>query len=321
VLEPAENFEFLKQVSPVNGINRTQKTVYINGASCNLYHNYVIRIEYVEGEFNFNPFDDNDNQAFEYLLENRMYIVEQKKEQGKFQIQDCYTGEYWFSKDVQERLNRTVEMPERVGYAGNQPFYFNFNLVAFKMACVIAIVLFFVFATVMKALYPDKIISTNNIMGDDSAKVVISQPFDIPYNHSLLDVNLNCSLLSNDWTGVNIALVNNKTDETRYFGIEAEYYSGYEGGESWSEGSHSNSGVVTDVPAGNYHLEIEPMIVMGGKHMTLVLTNYKGSFSLCLVLASVVAIILLLAWLIEDYFIYKKGGVPSINWEGESDGS
>jgi len=318
VLEPSENFAFLKEMNPTVGINSTQKTVYINGAACNLYHTYAIKCLYVEGEFNFNPFEDNDNRAFEYLRENRMYIVEQKKEKGNFRVKDCYIGEYWFSSDIQKRLNRTVEMPERVGYAGNQPFYVNFNLTGFKVACVIAIMIFLAVTSALRGLYPEKNIFKTTISGQDSSKVIVSPPFEVSYHNSLLEVEFSCSSLYNDWSGVNIALVNNKTDETRYFGIEAEYYAGTDSDGSWSEGSHSSDGVVQNIPAGSYHLEIEPMLVTGGKDMALVITNYKGSFALCLVFASIMAVILLLVLLIEDYFIYQKGGVPTINWEGES---
>jgi hypothetical protein len=39
-----------------------------------------------------------------------------------------------------------------------------------------------------------------------------------------------------------------------------EHYSGYEGGESWTEASNRPSLVFSAVPKGNYHLNIYPMV-------------------------------------------------------------
>jgi hypothetical protein len=64
--------------------------------------------------------------------------------------------------------------------------------------------------------------------------------------------------LENQWMFVGYALVNDETGQTFDFGREVSYYHGYEGGESWTEGSTSDAVTVPRVPPGRYFLRIEP---------------------------------------------------------------
>jgi hypothetical protein len=61
----------------------------------------------------------------------------------------------------------------------------------------------------------------------------------------------------NNWLGLDVDLVNTKTNETFSSGIGIEYYHGYDG-ESWSEGSQQGEASLPSVPAGEYILNIEP---------------------------------------------------------------
>ena len=53
-------------------------------------------------------------------------------------------------------------------------------------------------------------------------------------------------------------MVNEKDNQTRVLNKEVEYYHGYEDGESWSEGSNSESVTLPNIPAGKYHINIYP---------------------------------------------------------------
>jgi hypothetical protein len=63
--------------------------------------------------------------------------------------------------------------------------------------------------------------------------------------------------VDNNWLGLDVDLVNTKTNETFSTGIGIEYYHGYDG-ESWSEGSQQSKASLPGVPAGEYILNIEP---------------------------------------------------------------
>ena len=59
---------------------------------------------------------------------------------------------------------------------------------------------------------------------------------------------------NNSWVYVGAALVNDKEEAVLEFSGDMGYYHGYEGGESWSEGSNSDSAVFKIKKPGNYKL-------------------------------------------------------------------
>lgn len=63
--------------------------------------------------------------------------------------------------------------------------------------------------------------------------------------------------VDNNWVGLNTTLVEKNTGEAYQGAQEISYYSGSEGGESWSEGSRDDAIAFRNVPAGTYYLNVE----------------------------------------------------------------
>lgn len=63
--------------------------------------------------------------------------------------------------------------------------------------------------------------------------------------------------VDNSWLYVSGEMVNDDTGETFPFAQTIEYYHGYDGGESWSEGGTSNNVFLSAVPKGKYYLNID----------------------------------------------------------------
>jgi hypothetical protein len=63
--------------------------------------------------------------------------------------------------------------------------------------------------------------------------------------------------LTNEWAYVTVDLVHEESGELRSYGAELSYYSGVEGGESWSEGSRENEHLFGAGPAGSHMLRLE----------------------------------------------------------------
>jgi ribosomal protein S27E len=64
--------------------------------------------------------------------------------------------------------------------------------------------------------------------------------------------------LDNQWMGVGYALVNDDTGQSFEFAREVSFYAGVEDGESWTEGSRTDSVTLPTIPPGHYFLRIEP---------------------------------------------------------------
>jgi LSD1 subclass zinc finger protein len=83
-----------------------------------------------------------------------------------------------------------------------------------------------------------------------------SEPFEVKENVPL-EVTVRADLVNN-WLGVSVDLVNEKTNEVISVYAEPSYYSGTTDGESWSEGSKDQSKTTDVVDKGMYVLRVTP---------------------------------------------------------------
>ncbi len=83
-----------------------------------------------------------------------------------------------------------------------------------------------------------------------------SRPFEVKRAGKL--VVRNTTNLDNNWVGLNLTLVNQKTGAAWPTSRELSYYYGYDEGERWSEGSQGDEVVFVDIPPGTYYLAVDP---------------------------------------------------------------
>lgn len=82
-----------------------------------------------------------------------------------------------------------------------------------------------------------------------------SLPFVLPRDGNIrIDLSTG---LDNGWADFGLTLVNDKTGVDFPLQKSTSYYHGYEGGESWSEGSNRTEAFLSNVPAGTYRLLID----------------------------------------------------------------
>lgn len=84
-----------------------------------------------------------------------------------------------------------------------------------------------------------------------------SEPFEVKASVPL-EVTVTAQNLTNNWLGISVDLVNEKTNEVISVYAEPSYYSGVTDGESWSEGSNTQSKVTDVVDQGTYVLRTTP---------------------------------------------------------------
>lgn len=93
-------------------------------------------------------------------------------------------------------------------------------------------------------------------------------PFDAPLTEEItigtpgapttVEISFSAQPLSNSWAFAEVMLVNLDTEEAVGVGLEASYYSGVDGGESWSEGDTQPDAVLGRVVGGRYLLQVTP---------------------------------------------------------------
>ena len=95
------------------------------------------------------------------------------------------------------------------------------------------------------------------LMARGSQPLMASRSFAVA-GQSALRLSVDVPSLDNNWVELALTLVNEQTGRTYEATRALERYSGYEGGESWSEGSTSDDVTFNAVPAGRYHVNLYP---------------------------------------------------------------
>lgn len=90
-----------------------------------------------------------------------------------------------------------------------------------------------------------------------AGKQLVSKPFVLPDGLHSLEVQAEANV-NNQWVNLGMTLINTESNEAVNFDHEISYYSGYEGGESWSEGSPRTNRLLSAIKAGTYILTIDP---------------------------------------------------------------
>jgi hypothetical protein len=218
-------------------------------------------------------------------------------------------GEYMTADDVKERLG-LKELPTRpVGVAPNQPFRHAgvarmFGLLALAVLAAAAVLgIAADNRIVLDESFPVEDPALRSLAGESPAgpageQVFFSRPFDLQRGQNV-EIRLH-SGIHNSWIYVVGDLVNEATGEIESFDRSIEYYAGYDGGESWSEGSTTTTVHIGAPDAGRYLVRVEVQRESGGGPHTLSVQVrpdvFRGGHLLAAVLAIGQPALLVLLW-------------------------
>lgn len=300
--------EFLPDIVRKKGSIQNKYNMTYQEVEYDFQHNYTVEILDAQGCFNFSFYTDGGNKVREYVDFDEILIWEENAGDENIRF---YKGKYVYASELKSLLNPKVRLPKRIGYVAHQPFYFPLNPRSFHLMSLL-LVLCMAFGMVFwNTFFEAESIEEGTLdVSTENTETMTSRPFSVKYDHSILNVEASVYGMSNDWVYAQMALVNTQTGEERYFEMETEYYSGYEGGEHWSEGDQIIDGNIQYVDAGTYVLEATPKQANGSvpKNMRFTLTSQKGSWSVFWTLVIVIGLINIALALLGDYFNHKKRG-------------
>ncbi|HKR23102.1 MAG TPA: hypothetical protein VJS17_10935, partial [Pyrinomonadaceae bacterium] len=98
-------------------------------------------------------------------------------------------------------------------------------------------------------------VTLDALQNADATQVFFSQPFELAGRRNIKIIGE--SPVQNTWVYLEGDLINDETGVVQSFPIEISYYSGVEGGESWSEGGQADSATTSSMPGGRYILRLE----------------------------------------------------------------
>ncbi len=258
-----------------------------------LFHKYTATVTALAGEFDWNPLSEQIKTS-EFIAPPFIIYREQSK---KGSIPDHYLGEYLEAKTIATafKLNENL-FPEAIGIGANQfsEHYARWQNVWRLTAFAVLILLGLQFLSII--LRPEHIVVNENFsISKDSTSVSDFRPFttktfNIDDQSSAVEFEIS-SEVDNNWLETNIVLVNEKTNETWEVTEGVEYYSGNEGGESWTEGSKTTTVLLSSIPKGSYHLNVYPaagdpatknIFIRVSTNVTTWLNLLIACFALCL---------------------------------------
>lgn len=277
------HWTFVKTI-PTADVKVSAKYAYYEGKSYQRFQDAPARVEMVVGEFYWKVTVGEEVQASDFVRPPKMLSCEVMKYEGGGSEVAWSLGEYVFPEEIQQKFKVSVRRPSTVGAC--EPFrhtgYFWLWAAMLAMTIVSSIAI-----TAIKPEHeilnqqvtleplpatpatqatpvaipapgqdaPPPNADPNNAPPLESGQVWISSPVELSARE-FIDFKVETQL-DNAWLSLDCDLINEETGEVQPFDLQLEYYHGYEDGESWSEGSKSNSTSLSAIPGGKYTLRLE----------------------------------------------------------------
>jgi hypothetical protein len=248
---------FLKETAnaPIVKSHNTMAFIYGNN-TFRLYNQYRYSVVDCRGEFADDMFDEAKPSCREYIDPLLLWAREIDA-----------NGMYWFygshisKNELYDAFGKDISLPFTVGVGSVQPAIANlnvdFNVILRSTLGVLLLVLaLFLFSSMFNR---QEVIYENNFSLPDSTILapIITTDVKLDKWRSNIDFEITAPV-DNNWFELGIALVNK--DNGKEYNVQhgVEKYSGYSDGESWSEGSNTETVMMHSVPAGNYFMRLEP---------------------------------------------------------------
>jgi hypothetical protein len=241
----------LAQVLP-----RTVKAVggmiYEGGREYKHFQSYPGHVDYVIGEFPWRVRLDEVAQVEDYVAPPFMLSKERSAKEVTWTL-----GEYIDADEVREAFKPVLPLRRPSGAYANQPNPYEER---HRRVCR----RFWQFAGIALAIHflllvfgpGGKVLTQPMMFTPDDDEPRLTSEFVLDGKTNRIEL-IHDTSVDNNWVGLNATLVNKDTGENWQAAREVSYYSGVDGGDSWSEGSRNHEVVFADLPPGHYLLAIE----------------------------------------------------------------
>jgi len=240
-------------------------TCSFDGRSHKLFSAVTGQVSHVQGEFYWQVEAGESAELKDFIKPPRVISQERSYGPGGIGEEVWSAGEHVDRKELWKAFSLPGSPPPQHGVGVVQP-----NPVKLGFTAVVAALLLIGFCVVsaMFEIVPSGTVvmsSPLNVPVSPSSRgepdttahhVTTSPPFALA-RATPLKIEV-ASRADNQYLGVVGALVNQETGEVADFYVDAGYYHGVSGGESWSEGSQNETAYLSSVPPGSYVLRLDP---------------------------------------------------------------
>ena len=245
-------------VEPVNPAEVTQSGVFApggavsyNGSNFKLFQDANAVVEYVQGEFYWRVEQGETVRAVDYVKAPLMLSMEATANEVNWSA-----GVYMTNAEIEKAFGIS-DLPKPWGVAPNQPFtgsfYYTWGLLPLIGLLFVAALM--IPLTGLTNTVLSQQITLPPMTNATAAQTLFSQAFELRGNRN---VRITASApVSNSFADLDIDLINEQSQEIESVNVPIEYYSGVEGGESWSEGGQTQDATLSSLPGGKYTLRVE----------------------------------------------------------------
>ncbi|TGD57643.1 DUF4178 domain-containing protein [Flavobacterium humi] len=215
----------------------------------NLYEYTDAEIVAAQGYFDF-VVPDKKVSMFEYISPPYCISIERLND-----VENNFLGEHISKAEIRKAFP-SLALPYQHGVGIVQPFYLNVKNTAI-IFCATAILIFASHALIYSNRAEETVLSKDFLFSDFINKDFVSPSFTLEGGSAPMTVSAQTNT-NNSWANVQVALINETTNEEVYANKDVEYYHGYTDGENWTEGDNNEKFYLCGVNAGKYHLTITP---------------------------------------------------------------
>lgn len=243
------NFIVLEQIEFPHKVGNHPLTVTYSNSTLDRFDYYYPEMVFADGFFDFDV--RNKIELIEYI--NPPYILSFERFEKE---QTAFFGKHISRSKIKKAFD-TGAIPSKTELGLVQPFIFNIrNLIITFSSVAILILISHWFLN--KGRTQQEVLNVGLPFENYTNKEYISPSFELVGSSAPLEISV-FSPVDNSWANVQVALINEKTNEEIYASKDVEYYHGYTDGESWKEGSTGEDFNICGVKAGKYHVAITPV--------------------------------------------------------------
>lgn len=215
---------------------------------------YTATVEYLAGEFFWRVQVGDQNQVDDFVDPPLLLSRERDQKEVTWTL-----GEYVEPQVLERAFRLASPLPARHGVAPNQPSPHQGEATGYWLWFALFAGIATMIHVVMRMVSGGTELVTQSFLheGSQPRTEIVSRSFEVAGTRVVPLTVQSRAGVNNGWVYLDMALVNEKTGDTWRMGREISVYSGYDGGEYWSEGNDHDTARLASVPPGRYHLEIE----------------------------------------------------------------
>lgn len=222
-----------------------------NGEDYDIFEYSDAKIINAQGFFDFELPQKNAIHLVEYI--KPPFLISVERLHG---VETSFYGEYIKKEEIKKAF-KNITLPHQFGVNMVQPGRFDLRNTAI-IFCFIALLIITANWAIYKDQFQQNVFSDIVKFSEFDNKEITTNSFILNGGSAPLTVKV-ATDVNNSWANLNVALVNEETNDEIYANKDIELYHGYSDGESWTEGSGSEEFNICGVKAGKYHLLLTPM--------------------------------------------------------------